>query len=118
MFQPGWRLGDLSHAIQTSIEGDGFGVVREYVGHGIGKKLHEDPQVPNFGSAGKGIKMEPGLVLAIEPMVTEGDYAVETLKDGWTVVTKDRKWSSHYEDTIAFTEKGIINITGGTSRQF
>jgi len=87
-------------------------VVRDYVGHGIGQEIHEDPQVPNFGRAGQGPRIEPGLVLAIEPMVTAGGYAVETLADGWTVVTKDRSWASHYEDTVVFTENGPVNLTG------
>ncbi|MBI3316825.1 MAG: type I methionyl aminopeptidase [Candidatus Omnitrophica bacterium] len=112
-YQPGSRIGDLSERIQRSIESQGFGIVREYVGHGIGRAIHEDPQVPNFGKAGHGAKIQPGLVIAIEPMVTEGHHAVETLADGWTVVTRDRKWASHYEDTIAFTEEGFMNLTGG-----
>ena len=112
-YKPGCRIGDLSERIQELIESRGFQVVRDYVGHGIGRNLHEDPQVPNYGRAGHGPKIEPGLVLAIEPMVTEGHYAVETLDDGWTVVTKDRKLSSHYEDTIAFTENGFVNLTAG-----
>lgn len=112
LYQPGWRLGDLSNAIQQYVESQGFQVVRDYAGHGIGRGLHEDPQVPNYGKPGRGTKIEPGLVLAIEPMVTEGHYAVETLANGWTVVTKDRKWASHYEDTVAFTESGFINLTG------
>ncbi len=107
------RIGDLSEAIQRYVEAQGFQVVREYAGHGIGRALHEDPQVPNYGKAGRGIKIEPGLALAIEPMVTEGDYAVETLSNGWTVVTRDRKYASHYEDTIVFLEKGFINLTAG-----
>jgi len=107
----GCRLGDLSASIQHCIESKGFQVVREYVGHGIGRNIHEDPQVPNYGKAGQGVKIEVGLVLAIEPMITEGHYAVETLSDGWTVVTKDRKFASHYEDTVAFTEQGVINLT-------
>ena len=111
-YQPDWRVGDLSAVIQQYVEDQGFGVVRDYAGHGIGRQLHEDPQVPNYGRAGRGVKLEPGLVLAIEPMVTEGHYAVETLEDGWTVLTKDRKNASHYEDTIAFIENGFINITG------
>lgn len=111
-YKSGSRIGDLSEAIQKWIESQGFGVVREYVGHGIGRAIHEDPQVPNYGNRGHGPKIEPGLVLAIEPMVTEGHYAVEVLEDGWTVVTKDRKLSSHYEDTIAFTEDGVVNLTG------
>ena len=111
-YRPGCRIGDLSEAIQKFIEAEGFQVVRDYVGHGIGRALHEDPQVPNYGRGGHGPKIEPGLVIAIEPMVTEGHCAVETLADGWTVVTKDRKLASHYEDTIAFTEDGYMNLTG------
>lgn len=110
-YRPDWRIGDLSEAIQNYVEARGFQVVRDYAGHGIGRELHEDPQVPNYGKPGRGAKIEPGLVLAIEPMVTEGHYAVETLSNGWTVVTKDRKNASHYEDTIAFTEDGFINLT-------
>ena len=109
----GRRIGDLSQAIQQAVESGGFGVVRDYVGHGIGQEIHEDPQVPNFGRAGQGPRIEPGLVLAIEPMVTAGGYAVETLEDGWTVITKDRSWASHYEDTVVFTENGPVNLTGG-----
>lgn len=108
----GKRIGDVSRAIQEAIETNGLGVVRDYVGHGIGQAIHEEPQVPNFGKVGQGPKIEPGLVLAIEPMVTAGHYAVETLADGWTVVTKDRKWASHYEDTVTFTEEGPVNLTG------
>lgn len=111
-YRPGCRIGDLSYAIQKLIESRGFGVVRDYVGHGIGRTVHEEPQVPNYGRAGHGPRIEPGLVLAIEPMVTEGSYEVALLKDGWTVVTKDKKWASHYEDTIAFTESGYLNLTG------
>lgn len=111
-YKPGCRIGDLSASIQQAIESRKFQVVRDYVGHGIGRSLHEDPQVPNYGRAGHGPKIEPGLVLAIEPMVTEGSCAVETLSDGWTVVTKDRKWASHYEDTIVFHENGYTNLTG------
>lgn len=111
-YRPGCRIGDLSEAIQKYIEGAGYQVVRDYVGHGIGRAIHEEPQVPNYGKAGRGPKIETGLVLAIEPMVTEGHYAVETLEDGWTVVTKDRKLSSHYEDDIVFLEDGYINLTG------
>ncbi|MDD5216905.1 MAG: type I methionyl aminopeptidase [Candidatus Omnitrophica bacterium] len=111
-YQAGWRIGDLSAVIQKYVETRGYQVIRDYVGHGIGRMMHEEPQVPNYGHPGRGPKIEPGLVLAIEPMVTEGHYAVETLEDGWTIVTKDRKWASHYEDTIAFTENGIMNLTG------
>ncbi|MBI4115959.1 MAG: type I methionyl aminopeptidase [Candidatus Omnitrophica bacterium] len=108
----GKRIGDLSQAVQEVIESNGFQVVRDYVGHGIGQTIHEEPQVPNFGKAGQGPKIEPGLVIAIEPMVTAGHYSVETLEDGWTVVTKDRRLASHYEDTIAFTDSGPLNLTG------
>ena len=111
-YRPGWRIGDLSEMIQRYVEERGFQVVRDYAGHGIGRQLHEDPQVPNYGKAGRGAKIEPGLVIAVEPMVTEGHYAVEMLEDGWTVVTKDRKNASHYEDTVAFIENGFINLTG------
>lgn len=108
----GVRIGDLSWAVQQLVERNDFGVVRDYVGHGIGQAIHEEPQVPNFGKPGQGPKIERGLVLAIEPMVTQGHYAVETLADGWTVVTKDRQLASHYEDTVAFTEEGPVNLTG------
>lgn len=111
-YRKGWRIGDLSAAVQCFVEGQGFQVVRDYAGHGIGRELHEDPQVPNYGKPGRGAKIESGLVLAIEPMVTEGHFSVETLSDGWTVVTKDRKSASHYEDTVAFLEEGFINLTG------
>ncbi len=114
-YRPGCRIGDLSEGIQKYIEGRGYQVGRDYVGHGIGRSIHEEPQVPNYGRAGRGPKIEPGLVLAIEPMVTEGDYAVDVLEDGWTVVTRDGKLASHYEDDFAFTEDGFINLTGGDS---
>lgn len=117
-YKPGCQIGDLSAAIQAHIEAQGFGVVRDFVGHGIGKSLHEEPQVPNYGKAGRGLKIEPGLVLAIEPMVTEGSHEVKILADGWTVVTKDASRASHYEDTIAFTENGFINLTGGYAKKF
>ncbi|MFA5160205.1 MAG: type I methionyl aminopeptidase [Candidatus Omnitrophota bacterium] len=110
-YQPSWRIGDISETIQQYVEERGFQLVRDYAGHGIGRQLHEDPQVPNYGKSGRGARIEPGLVIAIEPMVTEGHYAVETLEDGWTVVTKDRKNASHYEDTVAFIEDGFINLT-------
>lgn len=110
-YEEGWRIGDISETIQRYVEGRGFQLVRDYAGHGIGRQLHEDPQVPNYGKSGRGAKIEPGLVIAIEPMVTEGHYAVETLEDGWTVVTKDRKNASHYEDTIVFIENGFMNLT-------
>jgi methionyl aminopeptidase len=111
-YRPGWRIGDLSAAIQSYVESQGFQVVREYVGHGIGRMMHEEPQVPNYGSPGVGPKIEDGLVLAIEPMVTEGHCAVEVLEDGWTVRTRDRKRASHYEDMIVFFGGGYENLTG------
>ena len=112
-YKSGARIGDLSSAIQISIEEDGYQVVRDYVGHGIGRNLHEEPQVPNYGEAGRGYKIQDGLVLAIEPMVTEGHHAVKTLDDGWTVVTQDGMWASHYEDTVAFMDGTVVNLTRG-----
>lgn len=100
----GNRVGDISNAVQRTVEAAGFNVVREFVGHGVGRKLHEEPQVPNFGAAGKGPKLKPGMTLAIEPMTTLGGPDVELLRDGWTVVTKDRKPSAHFEHTVAITE--------------
>jgi len=111
MIRPGNKLGDVSNAIQKFIESNGFGVVRDFVGHGIGRAIHEEPQVPNFGRPGRGLKIEPGLVIAVEPMVTQGSYEVVILEDGWTVVTKDGKLSSHHEDTIAITESGPEFLT-------
>ena len=108
----GNRIGDISAAVQRLVESEGFSVVRDFVGHGIGRALHEDPQVPNFGIAGKGQKLEKGMVLALEPMVNAGNWQVDMLPDGWTVVTRDKKWSSHYEDTIVITDNGPENLTG------
>ena len=102
----GNRLHDVSAAIQKYVETEGFSVVRDFVGHGIVRALHEEPQVPNFGEAGTGMRLKPGLVLALEPMVNEGTWEVETLKDGWTVVTKDKKLSVHFEHSIALTDQG------------
>ena len=110
---PARRIGDISHAVQTVVEKNGFSVVRDYVGHGIGQAIHEEPQIPNYGKAGQGPRIEPGLAIAIEPMVTAGNPAVKTLEDGWTVVTQDGCWASHYEDTVVFTEDGPVNLTGG-----
>lgn len=107
----GNRLYDISYTIQSFVEQNGFSVVRDFVGHGIGKSLHEEPQVPNFGSKGTGIKLVPGLVLALEPMVNEGGYEVEVLDDGWTVVTKDRKLSAHFEHSVAITENGPLILS-------
>lgn len=110
---PDYRLSDISHAIQSYVESNNFSVVRDYVGHGIGRKMHEEPQVPNFGPPGKGPRLREGMTLAIEPMVNVGGYEVETLKDGWTVVTKDRSLSAHYENTIAITDKEPEILTLG-----
>lgn len=103
----GNRLFDISHAVQNYVESNGFSVVRDYVGHGIGRDMHEDPQVPNFGPPGKGPKLKAGMTLAVEPMVNVGSYEVETLDDDWTVVTKDRSLSAHFEHTIVITENGF-----------
>lgn len=100
----GCRLSDISHAIQTYAESHGFSVVRNYVGHGIGTAMHEEPQIPNFGTPGKGPRLKSGMVLAIEPMINEGHYDVQVLSDGWTVVTDDGSLSAHYEHTVAVTE--------------
>jgi len=100
------RLGDISAAVQNHVERAGFSVVRDFVGHGIGRKLHEEPQIPNFGIQGRGIALKAGMVFAIEPMVNEGTYHVKVMKDGWTVVTLDGKRSAHFEHTVAITEDG------------
>jgi methionyl aminopeptidase len=102
--RPGNRLLDISHAVQTWVESQGFSVVRDFVGHGIGRSLHEDPQIPNFGSPNQGPRLEKGMVFALEPMVNEGTYEVRVLSDGWTVVTADGKRSAHFEHTIAITD--------------
>ena len=107
----GNRLQDISAAVQKVAEAEGFSIVRDYTGHGIGRGLHEPPQVPNFGTEGKGIRLKEGMVLAIEPMVNEGTYHVKVLDDGWTVVTKDGKRSAHYEHTIAITAGGPDILT-------
>jgi methionyl aminopeptidase len=107
----GNRLGDIGHAVQTVAETAGFTVVRDLVGHGIGREPHEEPQVPNFGKAGKGLVLQPGLVLAIEPMVNAGTPSVRTLPDRWTVVTLDKKRSAHFEHTVAITENGPKVLT-------
>ncbi|MBN1063547.1 type I methionyl aminopeptidase [Clostridium botulinum] len=107
----GNRLGNISHEIQNYIEAAGFSVVRDFVGHGIGRKLHEDPEVPNFGREGKGTKLLNGIVLAIEPMVNIGNYKVKTLSNGWTVVTADATLSAHYENTVAILPDGPEILT-------
>lgn len=103
---PGNRLSDISHAVQSYVEGFGYSVVREFVGHGIGRELHESPQVPNFGQPGRGILLRPGMVLAIEPMINEKAHAVKVLDDGWTAVTCDGGLSAHFEHTVAITDNG------------
>ena len=112
----GNRLFDIGHAIQNYVEGFGYGVVREFVGHGIGRALHEDPQVPNFGTPGKGPRLKAGMVLAIEPMVNAGGEGVKVLKDGWTAVTLDRSLSAHFEHTIAITSEGPEILTLGKAK--
>ncbi len=107
----GNRIGDISAAIQGYVEAAGYSVVRDLVGHGIGKSLHEDPQVPNYGSSGRGVELKPGMVFAIEPMVNEGTYRVEILRDGWTVVTADGKLSAHFEHSVAITENGPVILS-------
>jgi methionyl aminopeptidase len=107
----GRRLSDISHAVQSHVEKNGFSVVRELTGHGIGKSLHEDPQIPNFGMAGRGPKLQPGMVLAIEPMINMGVKEVETLADGWTIVTADNLPSAHWEETIVITDREPLILT-------
>ena len=109
--QVGGRLGDISAAVQELCEAEGFGVVREFVGHGIGRAMHEDPQVPNFGDAGKGPRLKAGMVFAIEPMINAGGPEVHVLKDGWTAVTNDGSYSAHFEHTVAITKDGPQVLT-------
>jgi len=108
---PGKRLGDISYAVQKTVEGAGFSVVREFVGHGIGRHLHEPPQIPNFGKAGTGVRLLCGMTLAIEPMVNAGGYEVYIDEDSWTVVTKDGGLSAHFEHTVLITENGCEILT-------
>jgi methionyl aminopeptidase len=108
----GRRLGDISSAIQTFAELNGFGVVRDFVGHGVGRQLHEEPAVPNYGREGVGLRLEAGLVLALEPMLTAGTWKVQVLDDGWTVVTADGRCSAHFEHTVALTPEGPEILTG------
>jgi methionyl aminopeptidase len=107
----GGRLFDISNAVQTMCEAEGYGVVREFVGHGIGKNMHEDPQVPNFGDAGKGPRLKAGMVLAIEPMINAGSPDVKVLEDGWTAITVDGSFSAHFEHTVAITKDGPVILT-------
>lgn len=108
---PGNRLFDISSAVQTYVEESGYSVVRDFVGHGIGKRLHEEPQVPNYGVAGRGVQLKAGMVLAIEPMVNAGSYGIRVLEDGWTAVTSDGSLSAHFEHTVAITEHGPVILT-------
>ena len=112
---PKHRVRDISHAIQTYVESNGFAVVRDYVGHGVGRQLHEEPSVPNYGAPGRGPRLIPGMTIAVEPMVNEGVYDVKVLRDGWTVVTADGKLSAHYENTVLITdgEPEILTVTEG-----
>lgn len=107
----GNRIGDISAAVQEYAERNGFSVVRDYVGHGVGRELHEDPSVPNYGRAGRGERIRNGMVLAVEPMINQGDFRVKTLSNEWTVVTVDGKLSAHYENTFAITENGVLILT-------
>jgi methionyl aminopeptidase len=111
MAVPGNRLGDVSSAVQSYVESRGFSVVRDFVGHGIGRSLHEDPQIPNYGQPGKGVRLKPGMVLAIEPMINEKSFEVRVLQDNWTVVTCDGGLSAHFEHTVAVTENGPEILT-------
>ncbi|MBR4554205.1 MAG: type I methionyl aminopeptidase [Ruminococcus sp.] len=111
MARPGVRLGDIGAAIQRHNESNGYGVVREYVGHGVGRNLHEEPEVPNFGKEGHGVKLQAGMVIAIEPMINEGTAKIRVLPDGWTVKTLDGKLSAHFEHTIAITPTGNVILT-------
>lgn len=113
MANPGNRLSDIGNAVQTHVESHGFSVVKVLVGHGIGRELHEHPEVPNYGEPGKGPTLKAGMCIAIEPMVNVGTYNVFTLDDGWTVVTADKKPSAHYEHTIAITEDGPLILSNG-----
>ena len=112
--RPGNRVFDIGHAVQNYVESFGFSVVREFVGHGIGRALHEDPQVPNYGPKGKGLVLKEGMVLAIEPMVNAGAHTVKVMSDGWTAVTTDRSLSAHFEHTVAITKQGpdILTLLG------
>ena len=109
--RPGGRISDIGHAVQHHVEAYGFSVVREFVGHGIGQRMHEEPQVPNYGEPGRGPRLAEGMVLAIEPMVNAGKPAVKVLADGWTAVTRDRSLSAHFEHTVAVTADGPWILT-------
>lgn len=110
-FVMGNRIGDIGYAVQNFAEPMGYGIVRDFVGHGVGRKMHEEPQVPNFGTPGTGTRIKVGMVLAIEPMLNLGTHEVKVLKDGWTVITKDRKCAAHFEHSLAMTENGPELLT-------
>jgi methionyl aminopeptidase len=107
----GGRLSDVSHAVQATVEGYGFAVIRQFVGHGIGRALHEDPQIPNFGPQGRGPVLKAGMTLAIEPMTSAGSWQVKILEDGWTAVTEDGSLAAHFEHTVALTENGVLILS-------
>ena len=107
----GGRIGDIGNAVETRVKKEGYTVVRNYIGHGVGSELHEDPEVPNFGTAGRGVRLYPGMTIAIEPMVNAGGHSVRVLSNDWTVVTADGSLSAHYENTVAITENGPENMT-------
>lgn len=109
---PGNRIGDIGHAVQEYVEARNYSVVREFVGHGVGANMHEDPSVPNYGTPGRGVRLLPGMVIAIEPMINLGGCAVKILPDGWTTVTKDGSLSAHFEHTVAITPDGPVLLTG------
>lgn len=111
MARPGMHLGDIGHAVQSHAEANGFSVVREFVGHGIGRRMHEEPAIPNYGQPGEGRRLRAGMVLAIEPMVNAGGHEVEIMSDMWTAVTRDRSMSAHFEHTVAVTEEGPVVLT-------
>ena len=108
---PGGKIGDIGSTVQRYCEERGYGVVREYTGHGVGKELHEDPSVPNYGTAGRGVRLVPGMTIAIEPMINQGTAAIKQLSDGWTVKTKDGRLSAHFEHTVAITKQGPVILT-------
>ena len=108
---PGNRLGDVSHAVQTHVESEGFSIVRSLVGHGIGRSMHEEPQIPNYGPAGKGVLLEEGMVLAVEPMVTAGRHMVRMGDDGWAIYSQDGSLAAHFEFTVAITAQGPRILT-------
>ncbi len=109
--RPGNRIGDIGHAVQDYVEMNGYSVVRDFVGHGIGRNLHEDPQIPNYGKPGQGHRIKPGMVLAIEPMVCMGSADVEVLEDNWTAITRDRSLSAHFEHSVAVTPEGPVILS-------